>query len=370
MCPASPAVVTLVLTQRDNHLTVGDMGVIRASGLSGYRDLVGGLGGDADQLLRLSGVRPDDAGNHDVFISYRSLVVAVESGAIATGQADFGLQLATKQGIEILGPVGVAARTAPTMGDALGVFTTYLSAYSPSIEVALDPEPGPDRVFFEFRVVASGIPSHPQTTELSLGIALDVFRFLRGDDYTPLELHLSHAGLSDEETYREFFGCPVRFEQRRSGFVMRQTDLARPLAGDSQANEVLVRYLKGLVASSEAGTAPPTRKLVRQLLPTGAVTLKLVSWQLALHPKTLQRRLAEEGTTFAEIVEEQRRELAEHYLRDTDLGLTQIARELGYAEQSVLSRSCQRWFGVGPSRRREQLRSVAPASARRISVRS
>ncbi len=333
--------------------------MIRASGLHGYADLVTELGCDPDPLLRGAGVRPGDAGDHETFISYRSLVLAVETGARATGVPDFGRRLATRQGIEILGPVGVAARTASTMGEALQVFTTYLAAYSPSIEVSLTPDPGPDRVFFEFRVVATDIPAHVHTTELSLGIALDIFRFLRGDDYTPLEVHLDHSALDDLDSYRAFYGCPARFDAPRSGFVMRTTDLARPLAGDSQANQVLLRYLEVLTETSEPGVAPPVRRLVRQLLPTGAVTMDLVARQLALHPKTLQRRLGEEGTTFGAVVEEQRRDLAVHYLRDTELGLTAVARELGYAEQSVLSRSCRRWFGVGPAALRLRLREAA-----------
>ncbi|GAA1477837.1 AraC family transcriptional regulator [Nocardioides aestuarii] len=339
------------------------MGVIRASGLLGYRELVRELGANPDPLLRSAGVRPSDAGDHDTFISYRSLVIAVELGAEATGAPDFGRQLATRQGIEILGPVGVAARTAATMGEALEIFTTYLSAYSPAIAVAAEPLPDPERTFFSFQVVASGIPAHRHTTELSLGIALDVFRFLRGDAYEPVSVHLDHAPLTDEEDYRDYFACPPHFQERRSGLTMRTEDLAKPLTGDSQAHQVILRYLDGLVSTDEGGTVAPTRRLVRQLLPTGAVTLVLVARQLAMHPKTFQRRLAAEGTTFGDVLEDTRRELVEHYLRDTDLGLVQVARELGYAEQSVLTRSVKRWFGTGPAELREQLRSPRQAAA-------
>ena len=89
-----------------------------------------------------------------------------------------------------------------------------------------------------------------------------------------------------------------------------------------------------------------------ELLPTGTVAMNVLAKQFALHPKTFQRRLTAEGTTFGTLVEQARRELADHYLRETDLELTQIARELGYAEQSVLSRSCRRWFGEPPAARR------------------
>ena len=77
------------------------------------------------------------------------------------------------------------------------------------------------------------------------------------------------------------------------------------------------------------------------------VTLELIAAQLQLHPKALQRHLAAEQTTFATLVDEVRRDAAERYLRDTSMTLSHLTRELGYAEQSVLTRSCRRWLGTG-----------------------
>lgn len=346
-----------VLTFLDTCSTVPDMGVIRGTGLLNYRELVTELGGDADQLLRAAGVRPGDDGDPDVFISYRSLVLAVESAAQATDSPDFGRRLARRQGIQILGPVGVAARTAPTMGEALRICSVYLSAYSPAISVSLEPDEAADRQFFPFRILARDTPPAPQTIELSLGVALEVFRYLQGQDYHSLNVKLPHTPMGPVQDYRDYYGCPVFFSCREAGHTLRSDDLNKPVSGDAQAHDAIVRYLEGIVSTDEGTMSAPVRRLVQQLLPTGAVTMALVARQFALHPKTFQRRLAAEGTTFGELVEEIRRELTEHYLRDTDLGLTQIARELGYAEQSVLTRSSNRWFGLGPSALREKLRS-------------
>jgi hypothetical protein len=101
--------------------------------LSSYPQLVAELGGDPAELLRAAGIRPQEVGKHDVFLPYRSLILAVESAAAATWTPDFGRRLALRQGIEILGPVGVAARTAATVGDAFTIVETYLAAYSPAI---------------------------------------------------------------------------------------------------------------------------------------------------------------------------------------------------------------------------------------------
>jgi AraC-like DNA-binding protein len=71
----------------------------------------------------------------------------------------------------------------------------------------------------------------------------------------------------------------------------------------------------------------------------------------------MQRRLNEEGTTFEEIKDNARRDLAERYLSNLDLPLTQITVLLDYSEQSALGRSCRRWFGTAPREYRKRLKS-------------
>src|SRR5262249_49954924 len=117
------------------------------------------------------------------------------------------------------------------------------------------------------------------------------------------------------------------------------------------------------ITPRNAGIVESVRTIVRQLLPTGAATLDLVANQFNLHPKTLQRRLADEDTTFAALVDQVRKDIADRYLRNTGISLAHLARELGYAEQSVLTRSCKRWFGTGPAAYRNQTRVPALAQA-------
>lgn len=115
------------------------MSVVRGTALANYPSLVAGLGGDPATLLRAAGVRDQDVGNYDAFISIRAAIRAIESAAAVTATMDFGRRLAQRQGIEILGPVGVAARTAATVGDALAIFNTFMAAYSPVIAIRITP---------------------------------------------------------------------------------------------------------------------------------------------------------------------------------------------------------------------------------------
>jgi AraC-like DNA-binding protein len=338
------------------------MSVVRGTALSNYSSLVTELGGDPAGLLRAAGIRDRDAGNYDAFISYRAAIQAIESAAQTTDTPDFGRRLAQRQGIEILGPVGVAARTAATVADALRIFGTYMAAYSPVITIRVVPLADPQRSLLAVEFLLDSPPPHPQTTELSLGVSLRVFRLLMGADYTPLKVHLPHDPLTPRSDYVRYFGCTPEFASRAAGFTVRTADLGRPLHRDDVAHRAVVDYLNG-ITPHDAGIVESVRTIVRQLLPTGAATLEVVAEQFNLHPKTLQRRLAEEDTTFAGLVDQVRKDAAERYLRSTGISLTHLARELGYAEQSVLTRSCKRWFGTGPAAYRNRTRVPALARA-------
>jgi AraC-like DNA-binding protein len=333
------------------------MSVIRGTSLSGFPALVTELGADPDVLLSRAGINRSDVGRFDAFFTYLALINVVESAGSATRTPAFGRLLGVRQGIEILGPVGVAARTSSTVADALATFEQYLGAYSPAIAVSLHREG--DSAFLEFKVLIPHPPPHAQTVELSLGVMLRVLRFLLGAGYAPNAVHLPHAALSPREEYLRYFSCTPRFGSPRAGVMFAVDDLDRPLARDEMAHRVVLDYLDSVVDRHRPAMASSIRELIRQLLPAGAATVSVIADQFRLHPKALRRRLVAEGTNFNAVVDDVRRELAERYLRDTDMTFTHLARELGYAEQSVLTRSCRRWFGASPATLRSAWRSSA-----------
>jgi AraC-like DNA-binding protein len=91
------------------------------------------------------------------------------------------------------------------------------------------------------------------------------------------------------------------------------------------------------------------RALLVRFIETADCSIQRMCVELGLHPRTLHRRLKAEDTSFESIKDEVRRDVALRYLQETDHPLTFIAEKLGYAEQSVLTRSCARWFSTCPS---------------------
>ncbi|MGB8389578.1 AraC family transcriptional regulator ligand-binding domain-containing protein, partial [Mycobacterium sp.] len=165
------------------------MSVVRGTALSNYPGLVAELGGDPAALLRAAGIRDQDVGSYDAFIPIRAGMQAIETAAEATATPDFGRQLAQRQGIEILGPVGVAARTAATVADALAIFTMFMAAYSPAIALYIRAPADPQRSFIALELLVDEATPCPQTVELALGVSLQVFRLLLGENYSALSVH-------------------------------------------------------------------------------------------------------------------------------------------------------------------------------------
>ncbi|NEC06370.1 AraC family transcriptional regulator [Streptomyces sp. SID7909] len=329
--------------------------LIRSSSLTGFSALVASLGGQPEQLLRQAGIPPEAVGDPDEYIPYRSLVAVLDLAARRYDCPDFGLRLSTHQGLDILGPVGVIGRHAASVRDALDGIARFLYQYSPAIEIAI--EPGGSMAEYHFRIrprVRRSLIDLAQIGELSMGTTLQIFRMLIAPDFSPLSVSFLHRPLAPTATYEEYFGCPLAGEQDRWGFRFSADVLDRPVEGSDPAVRRLANeYLSGAVGGLGSNGLPAeVRIVVKRALPTRRFGLEDVAESFAQHPRTLQRQLAAHGTTFQEIVDDVRRELADRYLRTTKMPLAQLADVLGYSEQSSFSRSCRRWFGSSPQAHR------------------
>lgn len=341
------------------------MAVVRGTSLTNFPAVVADLGGDPTALLLDVGIRPDCVGRQDVFVPIGAVGRLLGLSAQCTNTPDFGRRLAQRQGIEILGPVGVAARTAASVADALAVFERFLSAYSPALKLSVHVAPVADEAFLEFQIAEPRLApgERAQGFELSLGVLLQVLRFLLGAQFAPLSVHLPHPALTPTDAYQTDYGCPALFGQAKAGFTVHAVDLARPLYRDEITHDIVTRYLTDVTANRPR-LSESVRALIQQLLPGGVVGVNAVAEHLETHPKVLQRRLADEGTTFSALIDEVRRNTAQTMLADTSISLAHLTRQLGYTEHSTFTRACRRWFGCGPSAHRIALTGAEPAQAR------
>ena len=215
---------------------------------------------------------------------------------------------------------------------------------------------------FRYQLAEPITPYPLQATEVALGLAASGHRLLIGSTSGTV-ISFMHAQHGSDASYRDAFGCPVRFGQSFNGFEIPADVAATPIANaDPETRRVATSYLEATYLQPDASLSERVGELVRRLLPTGQCSVDAIASQLAMHPRTLQRRLANEGVRCHDLIDRERRMEAARYLAVPALTLGQVAAFLGYTEQSALNRSCKRWFGMTPREYRAD-RGAAAATA-------
>jgi AraC-like DNA-binding protein len=169
---------------------------------------------------------------------------------------------------------------------------------------------------------------------------------------------------SGAREFERFYGCPVEFGASSDLFELSDDSLAIPLlTGDPKLLKALEPFVA--MAAKERKTAAGTLRAtveneVEKLLPHGKAKVQTVAKALALSLRTLSRRLADEGTTYAEVVDDLRRTLALQYLKDPAISLSQIAWLLGCEGSTSFNHAFKRWTGRSPTVARNEKRLPAP----------
>lgn len=336
--------------------------LVRASSLQGYEGLASALGLDGRQALRRFGLAAPGTVDPGALVSYAAVVGLFEHSAREAGCPDFGLQLAARQGLGILGPVLGLIRHAPTIGDALQLASHHLFVHSPAARLRVQPV-GSDAGLLDlcFEIDIAGRPACAQAYELSLSLLAQGLAVFGEGRVRPCLVTLPHPRLGASSVYARAFGCECSFGAQQAALRIEQSALALPLSEQNPQLQQLTRDLaEHRFARSGAATSldEQVRVLVRQGLGAGDCSRKGIALALGLHPRTLQRRLEAQGQRFDVLLDDVRQEMLLSLMSlHAALPLGQIAAMLGYSEQSVLSRSCQRWFGCSP---RELQRRRAP----------
>jgi AraC-like DNA-binding protein len=186
-------------------------------------------------------------------------------------------------------------------------------------------------------------------------------RHLITGDWHVLDVFFEHPPPLDLAAHRRVYGRVPRFATMYSGFSFDGELLARPLRTcDPALAELLERLATRLLADVPpvATIAGTLRELCLRDGFEHELTLETAAHRLHLSPRTLQRRLREEGTSHQEVIDDSRRQLASRMLVQSGLGIAEVAFALGFSEPSGLHRAFKRWTGMTPAEYRRAARSA------------
>jgi AraC-like DNA-binding protein len=280
-------------------------------------------------------------------VSFADLATLLERSVEVTGRGDLGLLLGERFVLGHHGLIGGIMATAPTLGEALAAFVSRQPGYSSGTVVYLHSEGG--MTAFGKAVCSTSVRPGRTYTDLVLTIGARMVGFVTGGAAGLAEVHLGYRRPSVAAPYGRIFGAPVRFGQPLSCLYLPTGALATPLPGRDAA---LHARLAGRMEEALRGRAPTLGTLVRgalrKLILVGKPTMEAVAGELAMHPRTLRRRLKEDGFVFEDLRDEVRLASALELLELTDLSVGDVAATLAYASPEVFSEAFRRMRGASP----------------------
>jgi AraC-like DNA-binding protein len=259
-----------------------------------------------------------------------------------------GLRIGADTRVRELGLVGYSMAFSATLGSALRRLVHYSRIVSDALVVTLETEGEATWLRLD---VQPALHAFRPAVDARLAAVLSTCREIAGAPIAPLTVQLPYRRPTDVKDYETFFAAPLEFGALGTAFLLRNEDLARPVA---VADPTLTGYLDKLAEQALAalGGERTVRERVRRVLwseLTEAVpSLDGVAKALGASARTLQRQLRNEQTSFAAVLAELRREMAPSLLRDGRLAVSEVAFLLGYEDPSAFQRAFRRWFGRSP----------------------
>jgi len=277
-----------------------------------------------------------------------------ELAVARSGNPAIGLAGASRAGPGHFGVVAYSLMSAPDLLGTLHRIVRYVGIVSHAATVSVRPYADGHRLVLDLKPGRRPVPH--QRFAFDLLMFLSFCRWVSGSDLTPISVDLTHPGAGSDLAFEAAFGCTPRFAAAENALVFSHADVTRPLptANDRLSpvhDRIVTEHLQG---SPGTQWKARVRTEIARRLPDGLPKRNVLALALAMSERTLHRRLTDEGASFQRLVDETRRELAEHYLARPDLSLADVSYFLGFKDQGSFFRAAHRWFRMTPRQYRLQ----------------
>jgi AraC-like DNA-binding protein len=321
---------------------------VRSGVLAGAAALIRELGADPEALAMDCGLDPAALTQPDLPVPGPAVVGFFESAAVRTGHEDFGIQLASRQDLSVLGPLWMTMRSAQTVLDALRVLVQFFVVHTNGAVAGLELQD--DGSAFVTYALSAGVSTNDrQTIELGLGLLCNELRTHCGARWQPRAVLFAHQRPANLRSHERCFGPRLSFDQERNALWLDREGLATPLSSRSLPTHAMLKKLLVSRVDSAQAAAAKVEGAMRALMPFADCSREQVARIASLSERTLQRRLAEAGTSFQDLRDRVRADIALKYLRQSSLQAAQIAEILGYSEPAAFTRAFRRQHGLTPS---------------------
>jgi AraC-like DNA-binding protein len=307
---------------------------------------------DPKPLFKKYGVDPAIRFDTNARVSSSKIDLIRAEAAQHSKDPFFGLREGEYTRPSHIGALGFAWLASTSLQSAFARLQRYIKVIHDKMVIETEQRNGVFVVAVE-SLESSAIAFHRDSADLA--VLAKMCRHIYGDKWNPVLVTLKHPTPSDTSLYFSYFRCPVEFNSKKNSLHIDQQQAQKRLSGSNkqlaQLNDhIVVRYLASLNRDDIINQVKST---ILARLGEGGVTESCVAETLHTSTRNLNRKLAKDGTNFKNLLIEIRTELAEQYIHDESLTLTEISYMLGFSEISSFSRAYRRWTGHSPSEARK-----------------
>lgn len=267
-----------------------------------------------------------------------------------------GLRFGATRDVRDAGLIGYLGISSQTLGDAIRNVSRYSRVFSDAVAFDVGDLAKTGDMRWTFRV-PTGVRTR-QMIEFSAANFVQATRQLTGRNIVPTELTFAHPRNEHLDSFDRFFGCKVQFGEAGDRLRFRQSDLLTHLVNADDRLLAILRSYCDEILGQHAQKSPPlveqVERLIVQRLTGGDAKADTIAAELGMTRRTLTRKLSELGTSFQNLLDGLRKELAQRYLRDSGISMAEIAFLLGYTETSAFNHAFRRWTGRTPRQSRRE----------------
>ena len=310
---------------------------------------------DADEVLREAGIEPEVYENTDKRVPFESVDKLFRLVVERTGDPSIGIDLVAHMNPTVYEALGVALLCSSTLRNFFRRFERFFDLVS-SLERGVFHETNyggyfAEEPFVEYSDVTRGVHA-----DAFVAVVIKFMRLVYQPDYAPKKVELSWTPPDEcHDKYRQYFGANVEYGAPVTAVHVASEDLDVKLSGSNASlafhNDQLAQAILADLKKHDLRARVYARLI--EYLPAGDCSREKVAHSLNMSESAFQKKLKAEGTSYQEVLDETRAELARHYLGKSGLSISEAAFLLGFTDSSNFSRAFKRWTGKSPSEFRE-----------------
>lgn len=326
---------------------------VRIATVIAIPDVLEKLGYDSAALLAELEIELSLFDDPENIISYAKRSQLIQHCVSKTNCHHFGHLLSLRTGLSSFGLVGLLMQQSPDVNTALRSLVLYMHLHVRGGVVYTEEKD--DLAFLGYSIIQSGVEAQEQIEDGAVTIIFNILRELCGTSWQPSNVLIAHRKPQNTRPFRQFFKAPLSFDAERSGILFSTSWLQQTVVGANPEQRRLIQeQVDQLEVLYNDDFAEQVRRVLHPAILTQQATADQVAALFSIHQRTMNRRLNACGTSFQELANQSRFEIAKQLLENSSMQLSNIAETLDYTSASAFGRAFRNWSGLSPALWRER----------------